>query len=96
MSPNNNAIKRKEAIALKYDVISENSPVVVAKGKGIIAENILSKAEENNIPIQRDDSLMEMLGNLEINEAIPEELYSVVAELFAYIYKIDKEAEKFL
>ncbi|MDF2945961.1 MAG: hypothetical protein K0S51_640 [Bacillales bacterium] len=96
MSKSNDINKRKEAIALRYDISSDNSPVVVAKGKGIIAESILSIAEEKNIPIQRDESLMEMLGNLQINESIPEELFNVVAELFAYIYKIDKEAEKYI
>lgn len=83
--------KRKEAVALSYSPEVDAPPTVIAKGKGIIAENILEKALENNIPIQEDPSLVSMLGQLNINEAIPEELYQAVAEVFAFIYRVDKE-----
>ncbi|NYF24212.1 EscU/YscU/HrcU family type III secretion system export apparatus switch protein [Sporosarcina sp. JAI121] len=82
---------RKEAVALSYEPFSEGAPKVVAKGKGKIAENILEKAKANNIPIQEDPSLVEILGQLNINESIPEELYKAVSEVFAYIYQIDRE-----
>ncbi len=83
-------IKRKEAVALSYDVSKDLAPKVVAKGKGEVADNILEKAKEFNIPIQEDPTLVELLGQLEINEKIPEELYQAVAEIFAFIYRIDK------
>lgn len=86
--------KRKEAIALKYDAEKEPVPKVIAKGKGKIAENILETAKERNIPIQEDPTLVELLGKLDINETIPEELYKAVAEVFAFVYKTDKEAKK--
>ncbi|MBA9024888.1 MULTISPECIES: EscU/YscU/HrcU family type III secretion system export apparatus switch protein [Bacillaceae] len=86
--------KRKEAIALQYDGKKGSVPKVLAKGKGKIAENILKTAKERNIPIQEDPSLAELLGKLNINETIPEELYMAVAEVFAFVYKADKEAEK--
>jgi flagellar biosynthesis protein len=86
--------KRKEAIVLKYDNEKEIAPKVVAKGKGKIAENILNAAKEHQIPVQEDPSLAELLGQLNINETVPEELYQAVAEVFAFIYKIDKEAKK--
>ncbi len=82
---------RKEAIALNYDPQSSSAPKLVAKGKGRIAENILEKAKENNIPIQEDPSLVEILGQLNINDTIPEELYKAVSEVFAYIYQVDRE-----
>lgn len=82
--------KRKEAIALTYDSETSSAPKVIAKGKGKTAENILEKAKELNIPIQEDPSLTELLGKLEINAAIPEELYQAVAEVFAFIYIMDK------
>ncbi|PLS16660.1 hypothetical protein CVD28_16420 [Bacillus sp. M6-12] len=85
--------KRKEAVALSYQQDKDSAPRVSAKGKGIIAENILLTAKEHNIPIQEDPSLTELLGKLDINTAIPEELYQVVAEVFAFIYKIDKEVK---
>jgi len=63
----------------------------VAKGKGKIAENILKKAKEHAVPIQEDPSLVEILGQLNINDSIPEELYKAVSEVFAYIYQVDRE-----
>ena len=83
--------KRKQAVALKYDAKTSQAPVVLAKGKGKTAENILNKAKELDIPVQQDESLTELLGQLDINQAIPEELYGVVAEVFAFIYRLDKE-----
>lgn len=83
--------KRKEAVALTYDPTRSDAPKVIAKGKGKIAENILEKAKEHNIPVQEDPSLLEILGQLNIDESIPEELYKAVSEVFAYIYHVDRE-----
>ncbi|EPD52809.1 EscU/YscU/HrcU family type III secretion system export apparatus switch protein [Paenisporosarcina sp. FSL H8-0542] len=80
----------KEAVALTYKQNVENAPTVIAKGKGVIAENLIKKAHEHKIPIQEDPSLVSLLGQLDINESIPEELYQAVAEVFAFIYRIDK------
>ena len=82
---------RKEAVALKYDKTKQNAPQIVAKGKGLIAEEILERANEHHIPVHEDGSLVELLGKLNINEQIPEELYQAVAEVFAFIYKADQE-----
>lgn len=82
---------RKEAVALSYNPNSSQAPKVIAKGKGRIADTILEKAKENNIPIQEDPSLVQILGQLNLNETIPEELYRAVSEVFAYIYQVDRE-----
>ncbi|MCM3709957.1 EscU/YscU/HrcU family type III secretion system export apparatus switch protein [Sporosarcina luteola] len=82
---------RKEAIALSYDPNAGDAPKVVAKGKGKIAENILEKAKEHDVPVQEDPTLVELLGQLEVDETIPEQLYQAVAEVFAYIYQVDRE-----
>ena len=82
---------RKEAIALSYDPEVSDAPKVIAKGKGKIAENILERAQEYDIPVQEDPSLLELLGQLNVNETIPEELYQAVSEVFAYIYRLDRE-----
>lgn len=79
----------KKAIALKYSD-KESAPKVIAKGKGLIADEILDSARKNNIHIQQDPALIEILSKLEIDQQIPEELYEAVAEIFAFIYKIDK------
>ncbi|ARF15303.1 MULTISPECIES: EscU/YscU/HrcU family type III secretion system export apparatus switch protein [Sporosarcina] len=82
---------RKEAVALSYDPEVSDAPKVIAKGKGKIAENILERAQEHAIPVQEDPSLLELLGQLNVNETIPEELYQAVSEVFAYIYRLDRE-----
>jgi flagellar biosynthesis protein len=83
---------RKEAVALHYQPDNQDAPVVVAKGRGMTAENIIAKAQEYQIPIQEDRSLVQMLSQLNINQTIPEELYGAVAEVFAFIYRLDKKA----
>ncbi len=82
-----------KAVALSYDEKVDSEPKVVAKGKGIIAQKIIDTAESHEIPIQEDIALVELLGELKLNEGIPEELYKVIAEVFAFIYKMDKSFE---
>ncbi|MEC2073089.1 EscU/YscU/HrcU family type III secretion system export apparatus switch protein [Alkalihalophilus marmarensis] len=89
----NNEMK-KQAVALRYDAAKQDSPEVIAKGKGIIAEEIIEKAKKHHIPIQEDASLVELLSQLNINQSIPPELYEVVAEVFAFIYRVDKNSAR--
>ncbi|MFZ3587938.1 EscU/YscU/HrcU family type III secretion system export apparatus switch protein [Bacillus sp. DJP31] len=86
--------KRSSALALSYDSKNQSAPKVVAKGKGLTAENIIQKAKEHNVPIQEDSSLVELLSQLQINESIPEELYQAVAEVFAFVYRVDQQFKK--
>lgn len=88
---NEEKLIRKEAIALTYKPGHYNSPTVVAKGKGKIAENILARAHEHDVPIHEDPNLVQLLGQLDLNESIPEELYQAVAEVFAFIYRLDQQ-----
>lgn len=88
---NEEKLIRKEAIALTYKPGQHTSPMVVAKGKGKIAENILARANEHDVPIHEDPNLVQLLGQLDLNESIPEELYQAVAEVFAFIYRLDKQ-----
>lgn len=82
--------KRKQAAALSYDRFSHDPPRVSALGKGLIAENIIEKAKQHDVPIVEDASLVELLSELNINESIPEELYQAVAEVFAFVYHLDR------
>lgn len=88
-----NKIKRIQAVALSYDASKQDAPTVVAKGTGVVANNIIEKAKEHHVPIQEDASLVELLSQLQINEAIPEQLYQAVAEVFAFIYSVDRKYE---
>jgi flagellar biosynthesis protein len=81
--------KTKQAIALGYNP-DEEAPKIIATGKGIIAERILEKAKESNVPIHRDDKLADTLSRLDIGDMIPPELYEVVAEILVFVDAIDK------
>ncbi|MDR7315924.1 MULTISPECIES: EscU/YscU/HrcU family type III secretion system export apparatus switch protein [Brevibacillus] len=82
--------KRIQAVALKYQAGTMEAPKVVAKGKGYVAENMLKTAKEHDIPVQEDPSLVEVLGKLDLDQQIPPELYQVVAEILAFVYRLDK------
>ncbi|MFB1049587.1 EscU/YscU/HrcU family type III secretion system export apparatus switch protein [Paraliobacillus sp. JSM ZJ581] len=83
--------KPKKAVALSYDEQKNTAPKVSATGTGLIAEEIIERAKNANVPIQEDHTLIELLAKLNINEKIPEELYQAVAEVFAFIYQVDKQ-----
>jgi flagellar biosynthesis protein len=80
--------KRTTATALTYDPGVDQAPRVVASGRGKIAEKIIALAQENGIPIREDPLLADALSKININEVIPPELYAVVAEILAYIFRI--------
>ena len=85
--------KIKQAIALEYDP-SDEAPKVIASGKGALADRIIEKAKESDVPIHRDDTLAETLSRLEIGEMIPPELYEVVAEILIFVDSMDKIRSK--
>ena len=85
--------KLKQAIALEYDP-TEDAPKVVASGRGILAERIIEKAKESDVPIHRDDKLADTLSRLDIGDAIPPELYEVVAEILVFVDSMDKLKSK--
>lgn len=85
--------KPKQAIALSYDP-SDAAPRVVASGRGVLAEKIIEKANESDVPIHRDDRLADTLSRLEIGEMIPPELYEVVAEILIFVDSMDKLKSK--
>ena len=82
---------RKAAAALKYRAGEDPAPRLVAKGLGIIAEKIIEAAKEASVPIQEDPDLAAILMTLNIDEVIPPEMYSAVAEVLAFIYRMNKK-----
>lgn len=87
-------MKRKKAIALKYDK-GYKAPIVTALGAGKIAEAIINLASENKIPIVENNDLTESLSKLNLGDTIPQELYEAVAEIIAYIHRISSKIEDF-
>lgn len=82
--------KVKTAVALGYDPNEDGAPVVIASGKGALAEKIIEQAQENKIPVHEDSKLADTLSKLEIGEMIPPELYEVVAEILVFVDAMDK------
>ncbi len=82
----------KKAVALRYDVKKENAPKIMAKGKGLIAERIIKIAEENELPIKKDEDLVELLTKIDIDKEIPNNLYKAVAEVFSFIYNVTNKS----
>ncbi|MEQ1705160.1 MAG: EscU/YscU/HrcU family type III secretion system export apparatus switch protein [Rickettsiales bacterium] len=85
--------KSKLAVALKYERGKDEAPVVSAKGKGYVAQQIIELAKSNNIEIRRDTDLVTLLEKLDINTPIPLEAYAAVAEILAYVYKANDKAK---
>ena len=83
-----------KAVALTYKKEERSAPDIVAKGAGKFAEQILLKAIQSKTPIYKNPDLLYELTKLNFLEDIPEYLYGAVAEILAYIYKIDELAGK--
>lgn len=79
----------KTAVALSYDP-DEDAPKVIASGKGALAERIIEEAKKAKVAVHEDDKLAETLSKLQIGEAIPPELYEVVAEILIFVDAMDK------
>ncbi len=81
--------KTPKAVALKYDQEKGNAPKVIAKGRGEIAEKIIEIAKACNLPLYEDKNLVQILEALELETEIPPELYRAVAEVLAFIYRLN-------
>ena len=73
-----------------YDPNEDDAPKIIATGQGALAEKILDKAKEVNIPVHTDGKLADTLSRLEVGELIPPELYEVVAEVLVFVDAMDK------
>lgn len=80
--------KIQKAVALRYNKEKDKAPKVVAKGKGEIAQKIIQIAKENELPIKKDEDLVELLTKIDLDREIPPNLYKAVAEVFSFIYNI--------
>ncbi len=78
----------KSAIALGYDPDNQSAPALLAKGRGLIAEQIIALAREHDVHIHQSPELVEVLIRLELGEEIPEALYIAVAEVIAFAYSL--------
>lgn len=78
----------KKAVALNYDIDTDKAPKVTAKGKGELANNIIKIAQDNDVPIKKDEDLVELLSAIDIDKEIPDSMYKAVSEIFSFIYDL--------
>ena len=90
LNQSTSVVPQRKAVALKYEAERDMAPRVIAKGRGHVAEHILATAQKNAVPVYQDKTLVNMLMALEIDREIPPELYKALAEVMAYVYKMDK------
>lgn len=78
----------QNAVALAYQT-GDLAPKVVAKGRGLIAEQIIARAREHGVFVHESKELVALLMQVDLDKHIPPTLYRVVAELLAWLYHID-------
>lgn len=82
--------KRQQAVALKYEA-GKGAPKVTARGQGLLAEKIIEVAKAHGIPVTEDPDLVAVLASVELDHEIPEELYQAVAEILAFVYRVNEK-----
>jgi len=79
------------AVALEYEKSVDAAPRLVAKGRGLVAENIVALAEEHGVVIDTNAELAEALSTVELDETIPIELYAAVAEVIGFVLRTQQK-----
>jgi len=80
---------KRRAVALRYDAERDSAPKMVAKGRGYLAERILELAQEHGVHVHHDPDMVAILAKLEVEDEVPAELYQAVAEILAFIYRLN-------
>ena len=81
--------QRALAVALKY-APGDSAPTVIAKGRGLVADEIIARAKEHGIYVHESPELVALLSNVDLDEHIPPALYVAVAELLAWLYNVEQ------
>jgi flagellar biosynthesis protein len=77
-----------KAVAIAYDD-RDPAPKVVAKGSGMVAEEIIARAKEHGVAIHESREMVALLMQVELDDQIPPALYRAVAELLAWLYRVE-------
>ena len=78
----------KNAVALAYSQ-TDTAPRVVAKGRGLIAEQIITRAHQSGVYVHESAELVALLMQVDLDQHIPPQLYLAVAELLAWLYRLE-------
>ena len=84
-----NGDSRTRAVALRYEH-ARGAPSVVAKGSGVVADEILRRAEEAGVFVHKSRELVSMLMQVDLDTRVPPALYTAVAEILAWVYRQDE------
>lgn len=82
--------RQKVAVALDYELGGEQAPVVVASGRGSVAEQILHIAFAQGVKVREDPDLAELLAAVDVDSEIPLEAFAAVAEILVYLYRANR------
>jgi flagellar biosynthesis protein len=95
--PNQPPARRRTAIALGGGLSSaaagSGAPFIEASGQGHVADEIVALAERHGIPVEHDPALASLLSTLRVGQALPPEMYQVIAELLVFLYDLDAQLE---
>ncbi|MBW2412055.1 MAG: EscU/YscU/HrcU family type III secretion system export apparatus switch protein [Deltaproteobacteria bacterium] len=86
-----NKKKSSKAAAITYDAEKDRAPRLVAKGSGPLADKIIEIARQHDIHMVKDENLVQVLEALDLDTEIPPELYRAVAEVLAFIYRLNNK-----
>ncbi|MBI5107147.1 MAG: EscU/YscU/HrcU family type III secretion system export apparatus switch protein [Rhodocyclales bacterium] len=89
MKPSDDERRRRLAVALTY-AGGDSAPTVVAKGRGLIADEIIARAREHGVYVHESPALVALLAQVDIDQFIPPQLYVAVAELLAWLYRVER------
>lgn len=82
------ATRRQNAVALAYTA-GDPAPMVVAKGQGRVADQIIARAKEAGVFVHESRDLVALLMEVDLDRQIPPALYRAIAELLAWLYHIE-------
>ncbi|MFK8040771.1 EscU/YscU/HrcU family type III secretion system export apparatus switch protein [Congregibacter sp.] len=81
-----------QSAALSYS--GEGAPVLVAKGENAIADRIVELAAQHDVPIVQNEQLTELLCQIPLGDEVPPALYVAVAEVLAYVYRLNAQVDR--
>ncbi len=81
----------REAVALRYESHEGTAPQVLAKGRGLMAEAIITRAREAGVYVHESPQLVQLLMAIDLDSHIPPSLYLAVAELLAWLWRIEQQ-----
>jgi len=90
---NSPKLTQQQAVALAYHHTSP-APTVLAKGRGVVAQAIIERAQQAGVFVHQSPELVSLLMQVDLDQHIPPVLYHAIAELLVFIYRLEQEAEQ--